>query len=527
MHNKSGVLIIHLHAHLPFVRHPEHSSFLEEDWLYEAMSECYIPLLIMMERLKADRVPFKLSFTLSPPLCEMLADELLMSRYRARLGGLLDLGFKELMRTRSNPDFYNAAAFHLQHFTSVAEYFDNRNGRILTAFRDLLESGHIEIITCSATHAILPFISRKESLKAQLRVAVENYIHHFGRAPRGIWLPECAYFEGLDTHLAEAGIKYAFLDTHGIMFAEPCPPNGVWSPIRSGAGVHFLGRDIESSRQVWSAREGYPGDENYRDFYRDIGYDAEESYIAPYLHGGGMRHNLGYKYFRVTGDVDLADKKPYNPDRAAQKATDHAANFHFNRTKQFDFLRANVSGTPVLLAPYDAELFGHWWFEGPLFLENFLRVASAHPQAFVMGDANDAIESSDVAQCEPSPSSWGDKGYFEVWLNNSNQWMYPHLHEVEERMSEAVRDFPHRVRELTQMARELLLAQSSDWAFIASTGTTVPYAVRRFRMHISNFLRLESLLKTNSSDDELLSQLEQQNNIFASVNPFMYAGGQE
>ncbi|MFA4986130.1 MAG: 1,4-alpha-glucan branching protein domain-containing protein [Candidatus Brocadiia bacterium] len=521
-----GILIIHLHAHLPYVRHPEHDKFLEEDWLFEAMSETYIPILASLIRLREEGIRFRLSLTLSPPLCEMFADELLMNRYRARLGHLIELGQQEILRTRSSPEMNKVAIFHLNFFQEVAEFFDKCSGRMLPLFKTLQDSGHLEILTCGATHGFLPLVHTTNGVRAQLRVARKNYQKHFGKPPRGIWLPECAYYDGLDRLLAQEGYSYSFLEAHGLLFGQPCPTRGIWGPIVSRHGVHFLGRDVESSKQVWSAKEGYPGEGSYREFYRDLGYDGDEATVRPYMHGGGVRHNLGYKYFRITGSkVDLSEKKIYDPDAAAQTAKSHAGNFHFNRSGQFDHLNSIIGTTPVVLAPYDAELFGHWWFEGPWFLEHFMRMCAKHTDHFVLGTAPEAIEICGAEPCEPSPSSWGDGGYYNVWLNESNQWMYPHLAEAEEIMISAASaqhsDAGH-MRVVKQMARELLLAQSSDWAFIASTGTTVPYAVRRFRLHIDNFQRLRRMLADNSINESELSSIESRDSIFAEMDPTVY-----
>ncbi len=516
----NGIMIVHLHAHLPYVRHPEHKSFLEEDWLYEAMSECYIPLLQMMERLRDEGIPYRLSFTLSPTLCEMLADPLLRDRYRRRLEMLVELGEREEARTASDPELHRAASFHRWHFEDILAYYDSRGGDLIGVFRSLFESGHLEIVTCAATHAFLPFVRERAAARGQIATAVRNFQKHFGRRPRGIWLPECAYAEGLDELLAAEGIEYTFLDTHGLLFAEPCPGAGVWGPIESSEGVKFLGRDIESSRQVWSAREGYPGDPSYREFYRDVGWDADEDYIRPYLHPGAGRHNLGFKYHRITGDVDLSAKQPYDPTRALLTAREHAGNFHFNRAHQLRYLREALGRTPVVHAPYDAELFGHWWFEGPWFLEEFMRLAALHEREFRLGSALDAIGECGVERCEPSPSSWGDKGYYEVWLNESNQWMYPHQHEAERRAVEAVRrhgDDPRARPLLKTMLRQFLLAQSSDWAFIATTGTTVPYAVRRFREHVRAVLELAEALDRGEFDTPLAAGFEEKHPIFPEL----------
>jgi 1,4-alpha-glucan branching enzyme len=282
------------------------------------------------------------------------------------------------------------------------------------------------------------------------------------------------------TILKEHGIRFSFLDSHGVLFSKPRPRYGVFAPIYSPGGVAFFGRDMETAHQVWSAEQGYPGDFNYREFYRDIGYDLDYNYVRPYLHDDGVRRNTGIKYHRVTGRVALADKEPYVPSRARSTAASHAGNFLFNRERQVEYLRGVMNRPPLVTSVYDAELFGHWWFEGPDFLDALLRkmhfdqnaVKTTHPAEYLQNFPEHQI-------AEPEPSSWGDKGYHEVWLNASNDWVYPHLHIAAERMIYLANIHPQRPgdfirRYLNQAARELLLAQSSDWAFLMTVGHRAP-----------------------------------------------------
>jgi 1,4-alpha-glucan branching enzyme len=218
-----GYELLLLHAHLPFVRHPEHEEFLEEDWLYEAITETYLPVLKMLAGFERDGVKACFSISVTPPLCEMLADPLLQSRYLQQLGQLEELANREVSRTRNTP-FHSSALMYEALFHDCREIFEKRwNRNILDAFRYYQEQGFLEVLTCSATHALLPMMVTTSSVRAQLAVAVTNYRKHFGRAPRGMWLPECAYAPGLDKHIRAAGIEFFFLDTHGVAFGTPRP----------------------------------------------------------------------------------------------------------------------------------------------------------------------------------------------------------------------------------------------------------------------------------------------------------------
>src|SRR5690606_8392517 len=268
-----GILILHLHAHLPYVRHPEHASFLEEDWLFEAITETYLPILSRLDVLADEGVPFRLSMTMSPPLVQMLRDELLCTRYDRHLDRICELAEREVARTQNDPVHHKTARFYRDHFFHSRWLWHEKYRRdLVAAFRSLQDRGHLEIVTCGATHGFLPLVqTRPEMVRAQVSVAAAHYRLHFGRDPLGIWLPECGYYPGLDRVLAEENIRYFFVDTHGITDASPRTRYGVHAPIYTPSGVAAFGRDPESSEQVWSAELGYPGDPRYRDFYRDIG----------------------------------------------------------------------------------------------------------------------------------------------------------------------------------------------------------------------------------------------------------------
>jgi 1,4-alpha-glucan branching enzyme len=519
----AGYLILMLHAHLPFVRHPEHDDFLEEDWLYEAITETYIPLIQMMEGFERDRVPARFCMSLTPPLCEMLADPLLQKRYLDRLDGLLELAKKELKRTRGTP-YLASAKMYASHFADCQALFARWKGNLVSAFRAFQEKGFVEIATCGATHGFLPLLATETGMRAQIQVAVTNYEKHFGRSPRGIWLPECAYAPGIDRLLSEAGIEYFYLDTHGVAYAEPRPRYGPYRPVATKHGVAAFARDVDSSKQVWSTEEGYPGDYEYREFYRDLGYDADYAYVRGYLHDDGVRRNIGIKYHRITGRVDLSRKEPYDPRRGTEKAAEHAGNFLFNRQNHARWLKETMGGAePVLVAPYDAELFGHWWHEGPQFLDFFMRKAAFDQNDIVLTTPGRFLDANKRLQVvEPCTSSWGDKGYYEVWLNGTNDWVYRHLHAAEARMQELTARFayPHplELRALNQAARELLLAQSSDWAFIMTTGTMVQYAEKRTRDHLHRFNTLYEQLIERRLDANWLAETEARDNIFSEID---------
>jgi 1,4-alpha-glucan branching enzyme len=517
-----------LHAHLPFVRHPEHPFFLEEDWLYEALTETYLPLLGMLHDIEQEGVPWRLAITLSPTLLNMLEDELLRKRYEERLASLSALAERECKRTRAMPAERLVAEHYRAEIRRVRGTWERLEGRVARGFAELARGGSLEILTCAATHGYLPLLRvTPEAVRAQIAVGVAEHQRILGRAPEGIWLPECGYFEGLDRLLARFGLRYFLTDAHGVLHARPRPRFGTAAPVVCPAsGVAAFGRDRETAKQVWSKDEGYPGDPVYREFYRDIGYDLDIEYIGPWVQPDGRRKNTGFKYHRITGQGE--DKAPYDPEVARARAEVHAENFVVNRERQVEHLGETLGQAPIIVAPYDAELFGHWWYEGPWWLSQVIRKTAERARSFGLTHPSEFLRLHPRQQvAQPAESSWGDQGYHGFWLDDANAWIYPHLHRASERMVELAMRFPIaeglQARALRQAARELLLAQSSDWAFILKSGTVVDYARERTRSHLRRFTRLYQDLVSDALDERWVGQVEALDNLFPTLDHRVYA----
>jgi 1,4-alpha-glucan branching enzyme len=498
----SGYLALVLHAHLPFVRHPEHARHLEERWFYEALVECYLPLLEAFDRMADEGVPFALTMSVTPPLASMMRDDLLRQRFHEHLARIETLAESEMKRLWGDERFAPVATFYRDHFRRMRAVWDRHNGDVLTGLVRHWDAGHLELLTCSATHCYLPgMLAAREGIRPQLELGVRGFERIVGRKPVGAWLAECAYHPSFDDEITRAGIRFTLVDTHGILHARPRPPFGVHAPICSPSGASFFGRDVESSKQVWSRDEGYPGDAYYRDFYRDIGFDLPESQLLGEVAGDGSRLMTGLKYFRITGkDVE---KQPYLPGVAAQKAQEHGANFVLNRAKQAASLAGTMPMPPIIVAPYDAELYGHWWFEGPMFLEAVFRKLPETGGELRPITLRQYLERHPVsAQATPSASSWGAGGYGEVWVGHEAAWTWRHVHHATRYTKWLVQKHRgvggRRGQALDQVVRELLLLQSSDWPFILKTGTATRYAEARIRAHVHRLRHLGHLVETEN-----------------------------
>jgi 1,4-alpha-glucan branching enzyme len=453
----------------------------------------------------------------------MLADRLLRTRYLRHLDRLVELAEKEERRTRADGRFHHLAELYLGRLVRARSLFLSEwQQDLIAAFRAYQDRGLVDVITCAATHGFLPLLGvHPTAVRAQVEVAAAEYRRFFGRAAEGFWLPECAYEPGLDAELARAGFRYFFVDAHGIAHADPRPVSGVYAPIVCDSGVAAFGRDPDSSKQVWSAEEGYPGDFWYRDFYRDIGFDLDYDYVRPYLPPTGQRIHTGLKYHRITGKTDV--KEPYDPERAHEQVQAHAAHFVAARVRQVEWLARSMDRPPIIVCPYDAELFGHWWFEGPLWLELVLRRLAATPSVITAATPADDLARHPVLQrATPAASTWGWKGYNEVWLAGQNDWIYRHLHATGDRLHALCRRYPsadeRTRRTLTQALRELFLAQASDWAFMMSRETTGEYAVRRTKDHLLRCQELCGFVERENIDDLRLAALEDSDNLFPALD---------
>ena len=498
-----GYVAIVLHAHLPWVRHPEHARPLEERWLHEALWESYLPLLDVLARLEADGIPARITVSVSPTLAAMLADPLLRKRFVLHMDRLERLVAQEERRASTDTSLRPIVGFYRARVTSTRATWERIGGDVLGALAAHEDRGSIELLTTSVTHAYLPAL-RRESVRAQVKLGLRAFETLVGRRPRGLWLPECGYDPSLMSELAAAGVGYTVLDAHGLELALPRPPRGVLAPILAPSGVAFFGRDPRASREVWSRESGYPGSPVYRDFYRDIGFDLPEAALAGEIGPGGSRLMTGLKYHRITGPGP--HKELWDPAAAEARARVDAEAFVAERIAT---LRAGQGrgSRPVVVAPYDAELFGHWWFEGPIFLEHTLRALHHAERAGTIAPVTLGAylaSEPDLVVAEPSASSWGEGGFGEAWLGGAldperTEGMSPahlvrHVRHAEQTVQALVRARRGADgvagRALDQAIRELILLEASDWGFMIRRGEMATYAAARVRAHASRVDRL-------------------------------------
>jgi len=568
----AGLLAFTLHAHLPYV--VNHGTWPHGmEWLHEAAAETYLPLLRVLGNLERDGVPTNFNINLSPILLEQLAHPSFIAEFPKYLG-------RKIVAAREDEAYFiqsgdahltETARFWGRFFSNAMADFNALGGDIIKGFRHFNDAGLIEIITCGATHGYMPLLGTDESVRAQVRTAVSTHQRHIGKYPRGIWVPECGYrpagywsypvlgagateahpgFEriGIEQALSESNLEFFFVDTHLVEasrrisspYATPTSrdPRGVQlervngKPQRNLYQPHYVDgqydkqfattvftRDPSTGLQVWSGDTGYPGDPNYLDFHK-------------------KRFPGGHRYWQVTGDqVDMNDKLVYWPQQAADRVKEHASHFV---SLVYDTLEPgfNKRIPPVLCAPFDAELFGHWWFEGAMWLEAVCRTLHEHDTGIATITCSQYLDryprAGFIAMQE---GSWGAEGNHQVWMNPETSWTYTHIYPAEI-YTRAVctsgkwSDSELGKRIVQQLCRELLLLESSDWQFLITTGAARDYAEMRFLTHNDQFLELKSIWQALERDGSLnehmasrLTEIEHRDSIFPDIDPGNWALG--
>jgi 1,4-alpha-glucan branching enzyme len=521
-------LVLQLHGHLPWVNHPEYEHFLEEDWFFEGVADCYLPLLAMLDGWERDGVNGAYTMGVSPPLLSMMQETSLLERTARYLDGRLQLASRYLARLPGDSPFRRAAEHARDEADKALSRFEAADRNLPAAFRHHWDAGRVELITCAVTHGLFPVLLDEGSAHAQVAEAIKAHERGFGRRPRGMWQPECGIHPSTYDVLAAHNIAFSFTEDRAILYGAPPPAYGVYRPTYTPEGVALFARDPVAGKEVWSADEGYPGDFRYREFYRDLGYDAQDELLDEvHKQGTGDRKNVGVKLHRITGRVSLDEKQPYDPAEATRTLAAHAAHFVDRRVTECRRVRAEYGASPCITAAFDAELFGHWWYEGPAFLDLVVRAAASRaqteadcPQPMSAWQYLDNHSTHQVQ--EPAVSSWGDGGDFRVWVSDKNDWLWRRVHDARLRLGDAVERGVKNALEdrvLKQATRELLLGQSSDWPFILQMDTQAGYAARRPIEHLSRAHRLLEMLENHRVDEADLAQMEERDGLLPDVDP--------
>ncbi|MCA9802855.1 MAG: DUF1957 domain-containing protein [Cyanobacteria bacterium HKST-UBA02] len=533
-----GSFVFMLHSHLPYYRKAGMWPFGEES-VYECMAETYLPLLNMVANLHAEGINANLTIGITPVLAEQLGDEHMKAGFEEYVAKRIQVSRADEERfaprgKSPNPEYLQLARFYRQWFERVLEDFQNRWGRdIIGGFRKYQDLGAIEITTSAATHCFSPLITKDESLYAQFKTGVENYKKHFGQAPRGVWLPECAYRPeeegrpGIGHWLHEVGLQYFFTESFVIKGGQTSELRRVFGPYgsieyvpappRPETGydtyeafwlkeypVAVMGRHEEAGYQVWSADHGYPGDGNYREFHKKDDVS-------------------GLHYWKLTSkSTNLADKQLYNPESAMSRVNENSDHYVGLIQKCLHDHLKKTGQAGLVMVSFDTELFGHWWFEGITFIEQVIRKMQKYTKVDLKTASGYLAEHPPEHAIELPPSSWGSGGHWQVWLNNETEWMWTAIEECEKKMAALVEKYGEEkdeleTRALKQAARELLLVESSDWPFLVTTGQAKQYAIERFKEHHERFDKIYEMLWENRIEQDKLDEIESIDNCFSEI----------
>lgn len=588
---KVGGFTFVLHSHMPFYRGAGRWPHGEEN-LHEVMAESYVRLLEALTDLHEAGVKARLTLGITPVLAEQLADPLIISHFEEYLNQEIEAATDDVQRFEKNGEqhFLYLAHFYLDWYRRTLETFQRRFKRdIIAGFRRLQNAGMVEILTSAATHPYLPLMQRDSTVYAQLQIGKQTTERHFGKTPRAIWLPECAYRPayyvpnpkgsrfvraGLETALQDEGLRLFFSESSAVEGSKVLgkaqletrelqraithteferdiygqvssvieqmgyehagfvterhlvPFDGAGKPAAAGSGtfesyfvrdseVAVMGRNRVVGEQVWAAAVGYPGDSNYREFHRK---DAEH----------------GFQYWRVTDNrVDIAYKQPYEPYQAGQRTKEHAEHFvNLVQSQLRDFAQAQGK-EGVIVSTYDAELFGHWWFEGVDWLKLVL-TRLAESDEVELTTASAWKESNPPEKVIDLPeSSWGHGGTHIMWINPETTWMWAAVHSAERRMEGLVEKYPDAsggtLEALNQAARELTLLEASDWEFLYTTGQARQYATDRFSEHLDRFRELAGALESSAPEDalaDLARKYNERDNLFPDIDYRLFASRQ-
>ncbi len=526
MNYRYGISLV-LEAHVPFVkefrRENDFSQAGEESRLFETISETLLPLLEVLDRLENDHIYFRIAVVLSPVLCSMLCDEHLQNKFLHYTDKQIEFGRQEIERLRGidAERCRLAETFCNKLLDRRIAYTERYNNNLLKAFDYYKRKGKVEILASGATHAFMPFIAHNaESLQAQFEAPASGYRRYFGDCPQGFWLPELGWTPAIEPYLRAYNYNYTIVDSHGLLYGKPLPKKGSFYPVKSPNGTLIFARDFYAVQEM----EKIKSDETFMDTDRDAGYELPPELLSLFLSEEGERRRTGYKYWARSINGGSNQDLTYNHEAASARATEHARLFLENTITRLEEASKHMEETPLSLFAQNADFFGRFWHEGPQFIETLFRMAAGYRDLQFI-NPSEYLSKQNILNMQtvaPEFSSWGNSGYAETWLDASNDWIYRHLTRAMERMTELAERFPDDkgIKEcaLNQAAREILIAQSSDWAAFLNRQESTEFARSKAENALCNFTTIYEALGSNYISTEWLTTLEKRHNIFPHIN---------
>ncbi len=499
-------IVLALHAHLPYVRNPEEKFPMQELWLHHAITECYIPLILCFRELVNNNINFNITLSFSPTLLCMLSDDYYKTKYRDYLRTIGELLEKKISVCRDT-ELKEALLFLSHRIEKTSEFYNEIQGDIINQFSQLKGSG-LNLITTAATHALLPLLRFSPGLiQSQIDIGQKTFGKKFGFIPDGFWLPEMGYFADLDKILRKFDIKYTFLEAHSVFLGNQRPSYGNFYPSVTGAGLKIFPRDLPLSNAIWSANKGYPGHPAYREFHYDYTFSLNKKELAEY---GVDKIPFGLKIYRISGNEQ--PKKYYNYKTAIETVEQDSDDFIKRIRERTLVIQKHINRTPVLTLPFDAELFGHWWYEGPEFLKQVITKIANSGDIEIVSPSQ--VEDNFSEQIKPAESSWGREGFFTSWTNPECTWIYPVLADLDSRYNEL--EIKNNATS-SQALKEILLASSSDWTFLIANDTSADYAKMRLKDHLSSAGKIINSIEAGKTDEQYILKRNELYPVFKGI----------
>lgn len=553
-----GYLSVILHAHLPYIRPARRHAGDAEFWFYERALECYLPLIRILDNLQRDRARTRLTLSLSPTLIALMRDEIIRERLIGHVNRMLELSARELNRTALLPALRElAGTYHLRLLHLQNTLTQRCGGELLEAFRQMEARGQVELITGPASHAFLPgmLAMQPQAARCQIRLGMDTFESAFGHRPGGFWLPECAYTPELDEILGAEGVGYIVLDGRALERASTPAFHGIHAPVYCPSGVAAFGRDRDAACLPGCNAYGHPTDPLFRDNRRDIADDLPLDYLRPYLPDPNTRIPTGARYHCIRAGDNGSNV--YQRKAALNRAAEHAEGFMRDRMHRAQNLVCQMDRPPLFVCAYDMHVFGHRWFEGIEYLDYLLRKVHFDQNVLETVTPGEYLDRHRCNQMTtPAVSSWADEGYFDQLVGPDTAWVYQHLsravrvmRELTEAAAEqggteegegnghhgGAEDTPSECldhsttssndlqsRALRAAARQLVLAQSGDWVTLLQNPQHAEYARTRLHLHLSNFARLASQIRSRQIKSGDIEALERDWPIFGEICPDAY-----